>query len=114
MEFIIPETDFKVLFFNSKSGKRFIYAIVLIVIAVLLPIAAIASVGNVYIGLAWILMFILYVSFLWRKMFDIMSIYFELKVSMFLSIISIFVPIVFTVTLIVMAGRKTIKTEIIS
>ena len=102
LEFIIPKSDFKALFFNSQKEKRKYYAIASIILSVILPIISALSIGNVYIGVIWILTLVVYLSFCQRKMFDLMNIYFSKKTSMILSIISLFIPIVYLVTLIVM------------
>ena len=107
LEYVLPKRDFKVFFVKTQPSQRYIVAIIAICASTLgflyHPVFALIPILGWLAGLFSIVVLL---GFHWRKMYDLMVTFSQKKVALPISVVSMFVPLVYTIALLIYMNRE--------
>lgn len=111
LEFVLPRREFKVLFIKAGVDMRYVVALVFIgVTATGLSAEKVTNyipvVGGALGVLLAIFIMVLFVGCSWRKMYDLFCTYAPKKTAVTLSVFSLFVPLIYTIALLVYMNKE--------
>ena len=111
LEYVLPKKEFRLFFIRAPFEMRYIVAIVTIIlstagVAVDGLFDFIPVVGGVIAALAGSFLAVCLVGSKWRKMYDLIRTYDTKKAALFISIFGSFVPLVYTIALLVYMNRE--------